>query len=156
MPPAADKHPKSKGKRVVPKGNPWQKGQSGNPKGRPKGTKFLSEYLRGELQNPATSIPAFQKLAEQLELPANTPIGRIVIAATLVAACRDANPSLLRELWDRAEGKVPEQVNHGGAMTFETTGTLKIETELAACAKEFDAYAAGRRLGGEPVPPNGN
>ena len=73
---------------------PWEKGQSGNPAGRPKGTS-LTTLLRQVLDetDPATKKSMMQKLADKLAKALTT--GRI-------------NSSLLAQVWDRLEGRVPQ------------------------------------------------
>jgi hypothetical protein len=80
---------------------PWQPGQSGNPAGRPKGVKFLSEALREALSASAPDgISWTEKVAQAL----------------IDRACL-GDPAAFREIADRIEGKVKESVEVSGQTT---------------------------------------
>lgn len=81
-------------KRVV--GKPFEKGQSGNPGGRPKGTTITS-VLRARL----------------------TDDDKAVIADALIAGARNGELDKIRELLDRTEGKVPTKNENGGPGAFD-------------------------------------
>jgi len=87
----------------VGKGNPprntrWKPGQSGNPKGRPKGIRYISESLR--------------ELLDQKDKDGRT--NAQLIAEALIEAAKNPNSKmasgLIKEILDRTEGKVPDKV----------------------------------------------
>ena len=69
---------------------PFQKGQSGNPGGRPKGTS-ISSVLRSRL----------------------TDDDKLAIADALIAGARKGEVDTIRELLDRTEGKAIGRDEHG-------------------------------------------
>lgn len=74
-------------------GNPyqWTAGKSGNPNGRPKGSKSGSSVLRRmarQLVDPKTGLDATQ-----------------LISAKLIAAAMDGQPWAIKEYFDRVEGR---------------------------------------------------
>lgn len=64
----------------------WKPGQSGNPKGRPKGTLYLSEALREQLHDPETVRQ---------------------IAMKIIKDAKRGNYNAINLLAERTEGKVP-------------------------------------------------
>lgn len=68
----------------------WKKGQSGNPNGRPRKNKALSEELRRLLQGQALG-----KKETNLQ----------VIVAKLVALAREGDKDAIRYIFDRLEGR---------------------------------------------------
>lgn len=83
---------------------PWKPGQSGNPKGKQKGTKNLStilrEYLEKRIDAPSTPLnPKGGKL----------PVKDIMIMRLINKALKGDNRSI-QEVFDRAEGKAVETV----------------------------------------------
>jgi hypothetical protein len=77
----------------------WQKGQSGNPSGRPK-KKPITEMYERILNNP-------EHLA--------------AIEAATVSALKKGNMAMvlqLREITDRVEGKVSQDINLNGELTL--------------------------------------
>ncbi len=80
-------------------GNRFEKGTSGNEKGRPKLTK-LTESLRQQLSETSPGADE-QTIAEQ-------------IAETLIRLAISGDIAAIRECFDRAEGKSPINLDVGG------------------------------------------
>ncbi len=80
-------------------GNRFEKGTSGNEKGRPKLTR-LSESLREQLSEISPDADE-QTIAEQ-------------IAKTLIKLALSGDIAAIRECFDRAEGKAPINLDVGG------------------------------------------
>jgi hypothetical protein len=94
-----------------PKDTRWKKGQSGNPKGRPKGIKYLSEMLRDQLD----------QIPDKIDGKPNTKTWRELICDSILkAAVKGNQPALTKELLDRIEGKVTEkhQIENKRPMTI--------------------------------------
>ena len=68
----------------------WRAGQSGNPKGRPRGPACLTDGLRKEL---AEVLPSGQTVAQD-------------IAKTVIALARGGERWACELVWDRVEGRV--------------------------------------------------
>jgi Family of unknown function (DUF5681) len=91
-----DAHPmpeKPKYKRRGP-GRPFQKGKSGNPKGRPRNVSSLTVLLREKI----TQICEYDKQQRTWQ--------EMIVLATLKLAM-EGNSSALREVWERLGGKAP-------------------------------------------------
>src|SRR5262245_64755542 len=80
-----------------PVGKRFVKGQSGNPKGRPPKHECLTSLLKAELE---TVNPGDKERRTWMEL---------VVAATLRLAIK-GNAAALREVWDRVDGKVKQEL----------------------------------------------
>ena len=87
--------PKQRGNRPV--GKRFVKGQSGNPKGRPPKHECLTSLLKEELENVS---PADKEGRTWKEL---------IVLATLKLAMK-GNAAALREVWDRVDGKVRQDI----------------------------------------------
>lgn len=95
----------------------WKKGQSGNPKGRPKGAissktilnRFLS-LVEKNVKNPVTGEFEDMTVAEVMNL-------------SIIAKARKGDLSAYREVLDRLEGKPQQNIDH-------TTGGEKIISEV--------------------------
>lgn len=91
---------------------PWQKGQSGNPKGRPPGSKNRSTLFKDFLELPA--VEAF--IAKGLEnIPAATIAEQLILAAIVKAQSGDINA--LKEVMDSAYGKVTDKIEQKHVFT---------------------------------------
>jgi len=77
-------------------GKPFQPGQSGNPGGRPKG-RLLSSILREKLTDDA----------------------KMAIAEKIIAGAKSGDLAMIRELFDRTEGKVPTRNENGQPGDFD-------------------------------------
>src|SRR5262249_11824005 len=93
--PPQDANPaeKPKYKRRGP-GRPFQKGKSGNPKGRPRNVSSLTALLR-------------QKMEQICEYDKQQRTWRDVIVLATLKLAMKGNSSALREVWERLGGKVP-------------------------------------------------
>lgn len=79
-------------------GNRFKKGESGNPKGRPKLTK-LTDALREQLAETNPDAPE-ETIAEQ-------------IARALISEAKLGNIAAIREVFDRSEGRAPLTLDVG-------------------------------------------
>lgn len=87
------------GKGQPPKDTRWKPGQSGNPKGRPKGIKYMSEMLREQLDQVPDTIDGKKNTKTWREL---------ICDSILRAAVKGNQPAITKELLDRIEGKVKD------------------------------------------------
>jgi hypothetical protein len=95
----------------------FQKGTSGNPKGRPKRGAALSEFLRAELEKPWR--------------PGERLTNKERIAQVIVKQAAGGNLRAVAWLTDRMEGTAPQRIEHsgpgGGPMQQEHTGAVEIQ-----------------------------
>ena len=99
-----------KNSRKVPRGKPFQKGVSGNPKGRPKKADFLADIMREKLAEMDPDVGLHTR-------------AELVVLCTYELALK-GNAAALREVWERMDGKVTEEVN--------VTGNINIVDRLIA------------------------
>ncbi len=82
---------------------PFQKGQSGNPKGRPKSSKLFKDAL-----NLAVHERMDEKPLRGVETGDKTKLRRI--AEVLVENAMDGNIPAIKEVADRLDGKAPQAI----------------------------------------------
>ncbi len=111
------------------KGKPFRKGQSGNPKGRPKKELCLTEALREELQNVSPADASGQ----------NRTWMQLIVEATMRLAIK-GNSAALKEVWERVDGKVKDNVNvEGGIKVIRLPAPIEDDEEWAAqCRAEYE------------------
>ena len=81
----------------------FKPGQSGNPKGRPKGARSLSTILREMLEEPIEIVVDGKK--ERREF-------REVIIRKLLKKANDGDMRAIQEIFDRVEGKAQQKIDH--------------------------------------------
>lgn len=88
---------------IPPEGREWKAGQSGNPNGRPKGTKNRSTLLKAWLsvkttvKNPLTGIDQKGTLEDHIVL-------------AILKKARSGDVAAFREIMDTVYGKIQEQL----------------------------------------------
>ncbi len=82
------------------RGPRWKKGQSGNPKGRPRNELCMTALLRKEINE---EVP--EKIRKKLFLPPETTWMHVQVRSLLLEAA-SGNSTCVKELWERLEGKV--------------------------------------------------
>lgn len=90
--------------------NPWQPGQSGNPNGRPKNTECLTYWLR--LYQDYT-------IAELDRIDKKQCTAAQLIALQQIKQALKANQPATEHMWNRLEGRVPQQISHAGKVEIE-------------------------------------
>jgi len=116
---------------IIPEGaTPFQEGQSGNPKGRPKGTRNLSTILREMLQEEI-EITTEEGKKEKKQL-------QDVIIMKLIKKANDGNLRAIEQLFDRTEGKANQKI--------ETSG----KTEQDLTIRIIDGSAGGATVSEKP------
>jgi hypothetical protein len=96
----------------------FQKGQSGNPSGRPKKEVSLTALLRTKLENP--------QIADEL-------------VETTLNQAKAGNPVALKLLWDRIDGPVLQKVE----ATIDDTSGLTDEQRAARVAALMQSRREG-------------
>ena len=102
----------------------WRKGQSGNPKGRPKDGESWSAIIKqvGEMtrEDILEFCPADNPIGVEIaKLPGNVQIKWLVVLRVIQSQLFDPNGVLFRELLDRLEGRVPFRAEVDGKLTVE-------------------------------------
>ena len=101
----ADATPESPGDRIKP--YRWKPGQSGNPKGRPKGITSLAKLLRDQLNERASLVPAIRIKAEALGLDSmRTTVGAVLMLSLINDATNEGNATIAKEIIQRIDGIV--------------------------------------------------
>lgn len=96
------------------KGKPFQKGKSGNPAGAPKRGQSWAELFNsiGELTGGEVAEKAVALWTKQFKaLPKGVTLKELVVIKAYAALLDEGNARLLKEVMDRAEGKVKDQVD---------------------------------------------
>lgn len=125
----------------LPKGmTPWKKGQSGNPAGKPKGTKNRSTLFKDFLESPA--IEAFMSKGME-NIPVETIADQLVIAAIVKAQGGDVQA--IKEVLDSAYGKVTDKIEQKHVFTQMGSVELGDKTD----ALEFNVGKPAEKPQGE-------
>jgi hypothetical protein len=108
----ADEKPKSTGENKMPMRPKWKKGQSGNPKGRPRGSVNITSAIKRAL---AEALPGTDKrrLVDQL-------------AEAAIQNARWGNGTIFREIINRVDGVQAQRID---------LSTVSDEDLLAEAAK---------------------
>jgi hypothetical protein len=98
----------------MPKGRPFKKGQSGNPKGAPKRGESWAELVRsmGDME-PAAIGDFCAAIGRRLPKVTGLTLKQLAVLAAYVDAILDPGPGMFAALADRAEGKPDANVNIG-------------------------------------------
>jgi Family of unknown function (DUF5681) len=117
-----------------PRGRPWLKGQSGNPKGRPVGTPNDHEYFRRlrigllrKVEVPIEVDPVQKAEAEakgEKVKATRTVDEMMLIVEAVIAAAKRAEPWAVEHIAQRVDGKVREQVE----LTTNTNVKVRYES----------------------------
>ncbi len=132
------------GYKKPPKDKQFKKGQSGNPKGKPKGipnaktryNRFLQ--LTERTRNPITGTEEEFTVAELMDL-------------MIIAKARKGDLAAYKEILDRTEGKPQQSIDHTTDGEKLPTPILPAPQELAEKAK--DAPKPGEEVYDEPLIP---
>jgi hypothetical protein len=82
--------------------NQFKEGESGNPNGRPKGTKNLSTILKAMLEEDVEVVIDGKKERRQFQE---------VIIRKLLKKANDGDIRAINEIFDRVEGKAKQELN---------------------------------------------
>jgi hypothetical protein len=90
----------------------WQKGQSGNPNGRPKGQRPVAEQFKKQFDMPATILAPVKKRAEDLGIDPRTATIGDVFALSILADAIEGKDTMAKEVINRIDGKVPDIIKN--------------------------------------------
>lgn len=118
-------------KGYTPEGaKPWKPGQSGNPKGRPKG-KLLTDIIRDHLFDPVTD-----KDGNPVELAEGVPMTRAdLVVRKCVERAMEGSFHHLKELLERIDGKVPSKLE-ADVRNKESVANLMIQAAMGTLPKD--------------------
>ena len=107
------------GKTAKPRGKPFQKGQSGNPAGRPKDGESWAAIIASVGNMYPDDILEFvgkdNDLGREIaKFPKNVQMKYLVTARVFASLMFDPNPRMWASLMERAEGKVADHLKLSG------------------------------------------
>lgn len=116
-------------KTAKPRGKPFPKGVSGNPAGRPKDGESWSAIIKAVGEMYSTDLLAFigedNDLGREIKkYPKNVQLKYLITARVYASMMFDPNPRLWSELLNRAEGKVPDKMQHEGTLKVDNLQEL--------------------------------
>ena len=106
---------------------PWKKGESGNPKGRPPGIRYLSEAVKAKLP---LVLPEEEKAAKGEGREPQTNVD--VLADAVIRLGKNGNPAALGLIHDWLEGKARQPVSLIGEM-----GLVVVKDNLTAAKRRM-------------------
>lgn len=101
----------------------WKPGQSGNPHGRRKNEYCLTTLLRARIAEPCsimdphTGKPRFPDMTW----------GQVLVQQMLMLACSGKAPQLMKEIFDRLDGRVTLPIESSGPITVVLSEDYKPE-----------------------------
>lgn len=121
---------------------PWKKGQSGNPKGRPKGSVSVIPHALREI-----SLPIFREVIETvlkgnmaalnaiIEDP-EAPVIKVAVAKSFRKALKAGDYSTVERIIERIVGKIPDELN---LVSKNMNANVSLPTESAVTKEEIGA-----------------
>jgi len=114
---------------------PFKKGQSGNPKGKPKGTRNRSTILKKWIK---VRVKIKDKANPSLKEVRGTVEDEIVLA--LISKARSGDVQAIKEIMDTLYGKIPDKQQIGGPDGESLFGGMSDE-QLEAKIAEYEEKA---------------
>lgn len=121
---------------------PWKKGQSGNPKGRPKGsTNIIRQALRELTVDTYREVietvlkgntAALQEIIDNPE----TPVIQVGVAKAFMKAMKAGDYAVIERIAERIVGKIPDEIN---LVSKNLNANVNLPTESSVTEKEIDA-----------------
>lgn len=125
-------------------GNRFQPGESGNPNGRPKGSRNASTILREMMEKEAPDQIVDAKFVREFCKGVTKPTnGHAIVARMMQAAMIDGESWAVKEIFDRLEGKAKQSVEIDMAVSDWR------EFAEQAGISEADVISEARKLIGE-------
>ena len=125
----------------------FKKGQSGNPKGRPVGSRGLSKTMSKLVEELCTTVPQIESIAIELGLdPRKTTIGGVLAFKLIFDALHGDGP-IAKEVLNRIDGKVADiiQLQEG----IEALSDEQLEEELNRIDGMQQAISKAREMRAE-------
>lgn len=141
------KTPTANNGKTMPQGKRWQKGQSGNPKGRPKDGESWAAIIKAVGEMYPADIIAFVGENNDLgialkKMPTNVQMKYLVTARVFAQLMFEPTSTLWKELMERVDGKVKEQIDitsNGNTLGQADDARAEIQRKLASIATSGNA-----------------
>ena len=133
------------------RGKPFAKGKDErrNIKGAPKRGDSWAETIKAisELDGPSIAAMWDTQHKEFAKLPDGITVKQLVIMSAVASLLREPSPGILKELIDRAEGKVKDTIEHSGDEARPIVFKFIDETTSAGSSNQIASYAHNARDG---------
>ncbi len=111
----------SQGRNKPPVGKRWQKGQSGNPGGKPKDAVSLTHWVKEIVAMTSAQAAALcEEYAKDFRKikTGDVPLIGVVAIRVVQSIINDPTPGLTSQVWDRIDGKVKDEIDAKGDITI--------------------------------------